>query len=98
MVKPPLTLIVCPVIKSAPGEAKKSTVAAISSGFATRLSGVAFVMASISFSVSGDWERTAWSSGVSVNPGQTTLTLILYLATSRASDLEKAMVAPLAPE
>src|SRR3989338_1873492 len=51
MVKPPLTLRVCPVTKSALGEAKKSTASAISSGFATRRNGVALVTASISFSV-----------------------------------------------
>jgi hypothetical protein len=85
-------------MKSAPGVLRKTTASAISSGLATRLKGVDLVMVSISFSVLGDWERTAWSSGVSVKPGQTTLTLILYLATSRATDLEKAMTAPFAPE
>ena len=54
MVNPPLTLNVWPVIKSAGGDAKKRTAAAISSGWAGRLKGVALVTASIILAVYSD--------------------------------------------
>ena len=40
----------------------------------------------------------AWNSGVSVGPGHTQLTVILWRAPSRASDFVKPMMPPLAAE
>src|ERR1700728_807256 len=64
---------------------------AISSGFPRRRKGIARTRASLRFS-SGCW----WNSGVSVGPGHTTLTLMRYLASSRARDFVKAIMPPFA--
>src|SRR5664279_5566862 len=65
---------------------------ATSSGLPRRRNGIALVSASLTLS------GTAAINGVSVGPGQTQLTLILYRAVSRASDFVKAIRPPLAPE
>ena len=54
IVNPPLTLNVCPVMKFAAGELRKSTASAISSGWAGRRKGVALVTAWMIFAVCSD--------------------------------------------
>src|SRR6266852_4357084 len=97
IVNPPLTDSTCPVTKSASGEAKKATALAISSGWPRRRNGTARVMASMIRAPLSP-EVTCLSKAVSVGPGQTTLTLILDRASSRARVLEKPITPALQAE
>ncbi len=68
-------------------------VCAISTGCASRFSGIALISASRSLP-SG---IVPLNSGVSVGPGATQLQVMPARAVSRASDLVNAMTAPLVP-
>src|SRR6185437_9107282 len=93
IVRPPLTLTVWPVTNDASSEARNATTLATSAGWPSRRNGIALVRASRSFGPANDA-----NSAVSVGPGQTQLTLTWWRAISRASDLVKAMIPPLAAE
>src|SRR6266702_3705652 len=93
IVRPPLTLTVWPVTKDASSEARNATTLATSAGWPSRRNGIALVRASRSFGPANDA-----NSAVSVGPGHTQLTRTWWRAISRASDLVKAMIPPLAAE
>src|SRR6476659_7860503 len=95
IVRPPLTLTVWPVLYAASAEAKNATALARSAGSASRRNGMALVSASRSLGLSPPIEA---KSGVSVGPGQITLTLTWLRAISRATALVKAMTPALAGE
>src|ERR1017187_2049245 len=95
MVRPPLTLTVCPVMNAASSEAKKATALARSPGCPRRRKGMALVSDSRSFGLSPPIEA---NNAVSVGPGQTQLALTLKRAISRAIVLVKAITPPLAAE
>src|SRR5690348_15361875 len=96
IVRPPPTLSVWPVMNDAASDARKTTASATSSGRARRPSGVALTIEEISFSLPA--AIMPCSRGVSVRPGATTFTRTPSRATSRATALLKAMMAPLVPE
>ena len=98
MVKPPETLMVWPVTKAASSLARKQTAPGMSSGWPTRFIGMALTRAARIFWPRSSSPATAASSGVSVGPGQTELTVMPLRATSRATVLEKAMMPPLHAE
>src|SRR5439155_13659765 len=95
IVRPPLTLTVCPVTYDASSEARNATTFARSLGCASRRSGIALVSASRSLGLSPPIDA---NSAVSVGPGQTQLTLTWWRAISRAVALVKAMTPPFAAE
>ena len=76
-------------------EAKKAIAPARSCGCPRRRIGIPRSIASSTF---GCFSITPRNKAVSVGPGQTTLTVILLRASSRARVLEKAIIAALHPE
>lgn len=88
-------LRVCPVMKLASSEARKTTAAAISSGFPSLPNEVAFFSAS---KATGFVLLSEVNSGVSVGPGQMQFTLILKPEFSNASTFVNEIIPPFAAE
>ena len=98
MTSPPATTIACPFIDPDPGDASHSTASATSSGLTSRPCGLDFASSARAASsvrpVLATILPTALSiKGVSVNPGQTALTVTPVRASSSAS----ARVSPTTP-
>jgi hypothetical protein len=95
IVRPPLTLRVWPVMYAASSEAKKATALAMSSGAAKRRNGIASGEALAQLGVVAAHRGEQGGVG---GAGADDVDSHLVAGHSRAIVLEKAMIAPLAPE